>query len=227
MRVALVGLAGCAVPALNTSFEAVWLLRLSPCLPQACSALCSAATSDAAPAPTHSASWVQRKSHAPTLTPRVVLDMAPRPDGLKEAELKTVREMATMVTKRLEADVAAAARARAKDELLCSLDFVRAPFALCTLAPGGRMKIRYANSSWAWEAGALHARERCTPRLSACLRVIRRFAAGCHARRGALLRRPGILFALKSAACVLPQSGWGLGRLAKTSSYCYPTTDAY
>ena len=83
--------------------------------------------------------------------------MAPRPDGLKEAELKTLREMGTMVTKRLEADMAAAARARAKDDLLRSLDFVRAPFALCTLAPDGRLKIRYANSSWVWEAGALRA----------------------------------------------------------------------
>ena len=89
--------------------------------------------------------------------PRVVLDMAPRPDGLKEAELKTLREMGTMVTKRLEADMAGAARARAKDDLLRSLDFVRAPFALCTLAPDGRLKIRYANSSWVWEAGALRA----------------------------------------------------------------------
>ncbi|KAK9834892.1 hypothetical protein WJX81_006902 [Elliptochloris bilobata] len=83
----------------------------------------------------------------------VVLDMAPRPDGLKEAELKTLREMATMVAKRLEADMAAAGRARAKDELLRSLDFVRAPFALCTLSPDGRLKIRYANSGWAWETG--------------------------------------------------------------------------
>ena len=103
----------------------------------------------------------------PKRVPRVVLDMAPRPDGLKEAELKTLREMATMVTKRLEADMAAAARARAKEDLLRSLDFVRAPFALCTLAPDGRLKIRYANSSWVWEAGALPPQ----PRLPACQQV--------------------------------------------------------
>jgi len=85
---------------------------------------------------------------------RNVLDMAPRPDGLSEGDMKTLLEMATMVSRRLEADMAAAARARAKDELLRSLDFVRAPFALCALAPDGRLRIRYANSGWAWETGA-------------------------------------------------------------------------
>ena len=56
--------------------------------------------------------------------------------GLTEGELKTLHEMAVMIARRLEADMAAAARASAKDELLRSLDFVRAPFALCTLALG-------------------------------------------------------------------------------------------
>ena len=89
--------------------------------------------------------------------------MAPRPDGLSEGDMRTLLEMATMVSRRLEADMAAAARARAKDELLRSLDFVRAPFALCMLAPDGRLRIRYANSGWAWETGA--------PRRRACFRA--------------------------------------------------------
>lgn len=80
--------------------------------------------------------------------------MEPREGGLGEGELKTLHEMAVMIARRLEADMAAAARASAKDELLRSLDFVRAPFALCTLAPDGRVKVRYANSGWAWETGA-------------------------------------------------------------------------
>lgn len=101
------------------------------------------------PGPPQTLRFVDYAAHA-----RNVLDMEPREGGLGEGELKTLHEMAIMIARRLEADMAAAARASAKDELLRSLDFVRAPFALCTLALDGRVKVRYANSGWAWETGA-------------------------------------------------------------------------
>lgn len=164
---------------------------------------------------------------ARALVPRVVLDMAPRPDGLKEAELKTLREMASMVTKRLEADLAAAARARAKDELLRSLEFVRAPFALCTLAPDRRLKIRYANSSWAWEAGALRTPQ---PRPLACLQtagtLLLAGAPGARLRQSARRPSSGSL-AMTAWACPTRYTSSLRRPTAHADSACTSQTSAY